>query len=66
MHELLCSDMFNKNQWFSLTEAPMNRKQTKKNNYFRIHCSSQFWRTAAGDEKLPLILNGCPTRGTNA
>lgn len=68
MHECLCSDMFNKNQQFSLTKGPINHKQTRKNNYFRIHCSSRIkcWRTAAGDMKLSLILNCFSTCWTNA
>lgn len=67
-HECLCSDTFNKNQQFSLIKGLINHKHTRRNNYFRIHCSSQMkpWRTAAEDKKLSLILNCFATRWTNA
>lgn len=67
-HECLCSDTSNKNQHFSLIKGLVNHKQTRRNNYFRIHCSSQMkpWRTAAEDKKLSLILNCFATRWTNA
>lgn len=63
-HECLCSYTFNKNQQFSLIKGLINQKQTRRNNNFRIHCSSRLkhWWTAAGDKKLSLILNCFATR----